>query len=141
MLLVTLVVFPLGYLLLCRRMDRTIPNPPKKEFFFIFGSVAGYLLLCTLLMPSPAGLLAVFPFMLCACIALAGSCCSAMRAIPRTGYHIAAAGISGCFVAVPLIVIVFKGIVTLYAIAGAGHNDIFRQSMTELTKAIEQSRK
>lgn len=106
MLFVTLVVFPLGYWMLCRRMNRMIPNPPKMEFFFIFGSIAGYLLLCTLLMPSPVGLMVVFPFMLCAYIALAGSCYSATRAFPRTGYHLTAAWISGFFVAVPLIVIV-----------------------------------
>lgn len=105
---ITLVIFPLTYWMLCRRMERAVPNPPRKEFFVIFGSVAGYLLLCVLLMPSPVGLGVVVPFMICAFVALIGSFYSSLRAYPRSGYHVAAACTSGLLIAFPLVLIVIS---------------------------------
>lgn len=99
--------FPLLYLGLCVWMCRSVPNPPCVPFFFIFGSVAGYFLLCALLMPSPVGLLVVLPYMLICWLVLIGVFIATLMARPRSGFHIAASVSSGLLSIPPLLLIVF----------------------------------
>lgn len=105
LLVVSLAILPALYLALCHWMEKTVQYPPRMAFFIIFGSIGGYLLLCALLMPSPAGVVAVLAFMIVAYAALVFVMISTIQARPRTGFHLVAAGISGLFVAAPLIMI------------------------------------
>ena len=105
LLAVSLAILPALYLALCHWMEKTVPDPPRMAFFVIFGSIGGYLLLCALVMPSPVGVVVVLAFMILAYAALFFVMISTIQARPRTGFHLAAAGISGLFVAAPLILI------------------------------------
>lgn len=105
LLLLSLGVIPLLYLALCWWMKRTVSNPPWLAFFFIFGSVAGYLLLCAFLMPSPVGLFVILPYMLVAYLVHLGVWIAALRTRPRSKFHVAAAISSGLLVTSPLVLL------------------------------------
>jgi len=79
----------MGYALLCRRMNRAmIRMPPTIPFFFIFGTVGGFLLIGAF-SPSIITILAL-PLLLFAPISLIGSLIYLFRCRPLTGYHVAA---------------------------------------------------
>jgi hypothetical protein len=93
-LLAGLVVLPLSYVFLCRRMSRAVASPPKRPFFFSFGSLGGYLLLSAF-EPSFFTMLIFLPFILLAISAVVWSFFASLRARPRSVYHTASAATSG----------------------------------------------
>jgi hypothetical protein len=114
LLILSLGVFPLLYLALCLWMRRAVSNPPWLAFFFIFGSIAGYLLLCAYLMPSPVGLFVVLPYMLVAYLVLIGVLIATLRTRPRSRFHVAAAVSSGLLVVAPLVLIVLASVFRVF---------------------------
>jgi len=92
-LFLSLVVLPLGFIWLWRRMVRAaIPKPPVFPYFCIFGTVGGYLLIAAL-SPSPFTLL-ILPFLPLAALSLAGSLIYLSYCRPFTGFHTGA--VVGC---------------------------------------------
>ena len=88
-LFLSLVALPIGYALLCHKMNRSmIPKPPTVPFFCIFGTVGGFLLVSAL-SPSIVTLL-VIPLFVFAPISLIGSLVYLFRCRPLTSYHVAA---------------------------------------------------
>jgi len=85
-LFLSVLALPLGYALLYFKMRRSkVPKPPNRPFFFIFGTVGGYLLIVGL-SPSIFNLL-IFPLFLLAPISLLWSIVYMFYCRPLTGYH------------------------------------------------------
>jgi RsiW-degrading membrane proteinase PrsW (M82 family) len=101
------VILPAGYLGLCVWMNRMIPKPPYIPYFFIFGSLGGYLLISAYLAPSPAALVVGLPFMACAFVSLIWAFVAALCAKPRSYFHTVAACFSGMVVVPTVLMIVF----------------------------------
>ncbi len=89
-LFLSLVVLPVGFWCLCRRMTRAaIRKPPTIPYFCLFGSVGGYLLIAAL-SPSVFTLL-VLPFAPLAALSLIGSLIYLCFCRPFTRFHVGAA--------------------------------------------------
>src|SRR3954452_23434311 len=87
LLLVAVLGLPIGYAGLCARMrDGGVLNPPRFAFFFLFGTVGGWVLG---LMLSPSGLTAVCGLLMLTAAPLALFVSSLSLAIQneRTGFH------------------------------------------------------
>jgi len=90
----SLAILPLAYILLYIWMQRTVEKPPRLTFFFIFGSLGGYLLLRAFA-PSFVSMMVFVPFL---CVAFIAVLCGTITSIVtshRSGFHVAAA-VSGC---------------------------------------------
>lgn len=105
LLLICLVVLPVGYWWLCKCMA-AVSNAPTIEFFMIFGSVGGYILLAVLNIGC-FGYFVALPFIVCAYGCLIFSMVTALREFPRSKWHVAAAIISGVIMLIPIAMVLW----------------------------------
>ena len=92
-LLLSVIVLPIGYIVLCTKMDDAeIPKAPYISYFCLFGSVGGYLLIAALT-PSIVTIL-ILPFLPLAILSLIGSLIYVSMCRPFTRYHLGA--VIGC---------------------------------------------
>lgn len=87
LLVVAALVLPIGYIRLCDSMrERDVPRPPRVAFFFLFGTVGGWVLAFML---SPSGLAAMCIVLMLSLAPLAMLACSTYLAVQpeRTSFH------------------------------------------------------
>lgn len=87
LLVLATVAFPMGYALVCRRMNASaIPRPPRLAFFFLFGTLGGWAL-AYLLSPSGLAALCTLAMVTAAPLALLISSILLARQAERTRFH------------------------------------------------------